>query len=72
MAGLTLSGPDLPACAPEGREGRSQEASSQLKVGARRAPRLLVQHIFNLVKRYLSNNCLIILCNLSSFVFISF
>ena len=24
--GLTLSGPDVPACAPEGREGQSQEA----------------------------------------------
>ena len=26
MAGLTLSGPNVPAWAPEGREGRSQEA----------------------------------------------
>ena len=29
MAGLTLSGPDVPARAPEGREGRRQEAWSR-------------------------------------------
>ena len=33
MVGLTLSGPDVPSWAPEGREGRSQEAqrASSLK-----------------------------------------
>ena len=48
MAGLTLGGPDVPAWAPEEREGRSQDGPKglQLEVGARRAPRLLVCYIF--------------------------
>ena len=40
MAGLTLIGPDVPAWAPEGREGRSQEARRAFssKSGPRGAP----------------------------------
>ena len=48
MAGLTLSGPDILAWAPEGREGRSQEArrASSKKLGPGGAPKLLVSQYF--------------------------
>ena len=47
IAGLTLSGPDVLAWAPEWREGQSQEArrASSYKSGPGGAPRLLVSLI---------------------------
>ena len=53
MAGLTLSGLDIPAWAPEGREWRSQEArrTSSYKLGSGGAPKLpvifILQHIIS-------------------------